>query len=330
MKRTSFLLLLISLAAFGFAKKVKFAVDLTGFEISPNGVHVTGDFQTIAGFPGGDWSADSTPLEKQGDTDIYSIVVDIPAFQKYEFRFVNGDQFYESEFVPVESRVGYDFNDNRWIFVDSIANDTTYMGAIVFGGNAPDGLNLLRLLVNMENDTSVSPQGVHVAGSWQGWNPETLRLYSFVDAVYEIICFVEPGTYEYKFINGNSMETSEIISGDCTANGNRIVEVNTDIVLDAVCFGYCVDCNLIGVPELIMDPEFRIWPNPAGRFIEVRPSFTGDYDFVLYSVTGEKALQRKCNSNTPCIENIDRLSKGLYLAILRQNNSSLSTKLVKQ
>src|SRR3989344_125947 len=118
-----------------FAKKIKFSVDMTGIAISPFGMHISGDFQTLAGFSGGDWMSNNTPLTQEiSDTNIYSIVVDIPAFAKYEYKFVNGDQFYEAEFVPEESRVGYNFNDSRWIYLDSLADDTTFVGAILFGG----------------------------------------------------------------------------------------------------------------------------------------------------------------------------------------------------
>ena len=102
------------LASFNsFAKKVKFAVDMDTNTVSPNGIHVTGDFQALAGFPGGDWTSNETVCTQEGTSTIYSVIVDIPAFAKYEYKFVNGDQFYEVEFVPVESRVGYDFDDNR-------------------------------------------------------------------------------------------------------------------------------------------------------------------------------------------------------------------------
>ena len=124
-------LFFFSFTCFAFAKKVKFAVDLTGQPISPNGVHITGDFQEIAGFPGGDWTSDGTPLTQEGTSSIYSIIIDLPAFRKYEYKFVNGDKFYEAEFIPIASRVGYDFNDNRWIYVDSTSADTSFMLAKV-------------------------------------------------------------------------------------------------------------------------------------------------------------------------------------------------------
>ncbi|MBK8686725.1 MAG: hypothetical protein IPN26_18020 [Bacteroidetes bacterium] len=48
------------------------------------------------------------------------MVVDLPAFAKYEYKFLNGDQGYEVEVVPEESRANYNLSDNRWIYVDSL------------------------------------------------------------------------------------------------------------------------------------------------------------------------------------------------------------------
>lgn len=90
-------------------------------------------------------------MVRECSTAIYSIVVDVPAFHKYEYKFVNGDLFYGTEFVPLESRVGYEFNDNRWIYVDSLDNSVTDIGAIVFSGNAPAGQKLVRFLVDAKN-----------------------------------------------------------------------------------------------------------------------------------------------------------------------------------
>src|SRR6185436_15682419 len=157
MKKILFIFLFLLVAGISVAKKVKFAVDMTGQVLNVTGVHIGGDFQTLAGFAGGDWMPGTTPMTQEtGDTNIYSIVVDIPAFTKYEYKVINGDQWYEAEFVPLESRVGYNFNDNRWLWVDSLSNDTTFVGALLFSGNAPAGLKLLRVVVDMQNEPSVS------------------------------------------------------------------------------------------------------------------------------------------------------------------------------
>ncbi len=318
------MLAVISTAA--FAKKVKFAVDLTGFEISPNGVHVTGDFQTLAGFPGGNWEPGTTPMQKEDETDIYSIVVDIPAFQKYEYRFVNGDQFYETEFIPLESRVGYEFNDNRWIFVDSLANDTTFSGAIVFGGNAPAGMHLVRFLVNMQEEPAVASAGVHVAGNFQGWDPALIRLYCFSDQIYEIICFVFPGEYEYKYYNGNTMESSEIINGDCTINGNRQIAVNEDIVLEPVCYGWCVDCLNVSIFNLTVTGQPMIYPNPASQMIKFNLSGQGECEVIIYSITGN-IVMTECISHTATpMLNVSTLKKGFYLLELKQGDLIATSK----
>ena len=54
MKKIILVLSCIALSLTVSAKAVKFSVDMTGWIISPNGIHITGDFQTIAGFSGGE------------------------------------------------------------------------------------------------------------------------------------------------------------------------------------------------------------------------------------------------------------------------------------
>lgn len=329
MKKIILLLVLVALTSFGFAKKVKFAVDMTGMDIDPGGVHIAGDFQTVAGFPGGNWEPDTTPLEKEGETNIYSIIVDIPAFQKYEYRFINGNGFYGSEFIPFESRVGHEFNDNRWIFVDSIANDTTYVGAILFGGNAPEGMHLLRFQVNMQHEPNLAPEGVHVAGNFQGWDPMTIRLYSFVDQLYEVICYVYPGSYEYKFYNGNTVESSEIVSGNCTVNGNRQAEVLDHMVVDPVCFAYCVDCMFVGIGEKEIPSAEIFYPNPSSDFILFRFPSENTFSVSIYNTSGAEILREETQGQSQCRLNIANLSKGLYFVVLSLKGKTQLAKLVK-
>lgn len=262
--RQSIFTLLVALSSLTvFAKKVKFAVNMAGQTINSTGIHVSGDFQVLAGFPGDNWDSGSTTLTKEGNTDIYSIVVTIPAFRKYEYKFVNGDQFYEAEFVPEASRVGYDFNDNRWIYVDSLSADTFFVGAIRFGEHAPAGLKMMRLKIDM--NYVASPSNIHVAGSFNAWNYNNVVLYSFVDKLYEVIQFVPAGTYEYKFANGNAAASSESVPSACSTNGNRTISLQTDSVLTAFCFGSCDAC-VTPVSKAISSADMaQIFPNPAAE-----------------------------------------------------------------
>ena len=111
MKKTVLVLACITFSFVAMAKKVKFAVNMLNETVNTTGVHVMGDFQQVAGFSNGNWQPNTTQCTQEGSSTIYSVVVDIPANAKYEYIFLNGDQSYEVEFVPVICRVGYNFDD---------------------------------------------------------------------------------------------------------------------------------------------------------------------------------------------------------------------------
>jgi hypothetical protein len=312
------------------AKKVKFAVDMTGTDTLAGGMHIMGDFQTLAGYAGGDWAPNTTPLTQEGSSDIYSIVVDIPAFAKYEYVITRSDQSYDAEFVPVESRVGYNFNSNRWIYVDSLADDTTFVGAILFSGNAPAGLTLVRFLVDMQNESSVSADGVHVAGDFQGWDPAKTILYSFGSNIYEIISYVNTGTYEYKFYNGNTTGSSETVPNGCSTNNNRLISVSADIVLATVCFSSCSDCS-VGIAEINQRNSLKAYPNPFSDYSIIDLNYNiGQYSASLTDFTGRVVrTYADLNDSSLRIEK-DNLASGVYFIsfVSKDEKNTAQAKLV--
>lgn len=317
MKKLLLILILFSVYEISFAKKVRFACDMTGQVVNVTGMHISGDFQTAAGFAGGDWNSATTPLTQEGSTEIYSIIVDIPAFTKYEYKFVNGDLFYEVEFVPEPSRVGYNFNDNRWIYIDSLANDTTNIGALVFGGNAPAGFTMVRFFVDMAAITA-SPSGVHLAGNFQGFDPSTTIMYNFGAAntnglyIYEIMAYVPLGTYEYKFYNGNSAGTEETVPGICSVNSNREITVTSDTLLNIVCFGSCIPCAT-GLNENNFLTGIILAPNPSSEVVIV--SWKNNHavkSVFLNDITGRIVREYKViNDQSIAIEK-NNLNAGIY------------------
>ncbi len=319
-----------------FAKKVKFSVNMTGQVVVDSlGVHVTGDFQTAAGFAGGNWIPNTATMTQEvADTNIYSIIVDIPAFTKYEYKYVNGIFAYQVEFVPIESRVLYNYIDNRWIYIDSLANDTTIIEPVIFGTNAPIGKHLLRFEVDLQNEAAIDPTGIHVEGTFQGWNPAKTRMYSFDGHVYEYITYIDTLTAvlsnEFKYLNGNTIANAEVIPSPCvTANGNRETYLPKDSMLAVICYSGCVDCLSIGISENNFSEGIRISPNPTSEFAMLEfNDKTSLHTICILDVEGRIVRTYKNYYNSYLrIEKSD-LNSGMYFINISGANKSSTLKLI--
>jgi hypothetical protein len=324
------LLLTLSMSS-AIAKKVKFVVDMSGLVKSSFGIHITGDFQTLAGYPGGDWNSTSTEMfQEPGDTNLYSLVVDIPAMTKYEYKFVNGVQFYEVEFVPIVSRVGYNFNDNRWIYIDSLDADTMVLAPLMFSKNAPIGQRCARFLVDMQGLT-VPNTGVHVAGSFQNWDPASMRMYSFGGSVYEYIGYEDTTVtaIEYKYINGNAWGVDESVPGACATNNNRSTPLLVDTLLSAVCFASCVACPLVAIAQATA-AELTIYPNPAVDVATIRLNhLDGDWSLRILDAQGRVVQQRSGAGAQSLRIAREGLQAGLYFVeTVGADNSRTTQKLI--
>ena len=313
------------------AKKVKFAVDMTGQTISAFGVHVAGDFQVLAGYPM-DWDYAGTLLSQEGSTDIYSIVVDIPAFRKYEFKFINGDQGYESEYVPDEVRVGYNFNDNRWMYVDSLSNDTTFIGAVQFGLSSPANKFAIRYKVDMSS-VSITANGVHTSTNYNSFSTVKNAMTTFTDNpmpnVYEVINYVSAGSYDFNFINGNTIAGKEpSVPANCSNTGIRYVTVSKDTVFPEVCFNYCVNCSSVGIQENKLNVNsFSIYPNPAKNVLNIVSTKEEISEIAIYNITGQKVLSiENILSQSYSINNIN-LPKGMYM--VKVSNLDMNSQNIK-
>jgi hypothetical protein len=312
------------------AKKVKFAVDMTGQPVNITGVHVSGDFQEEAGYEGGDWQSNTTVMTQEGGTAIYSVIVDIPAFAKYEYKFINGDQWYEVEFVPQESRVGYDYDDNRWVYIDSLYNDTTNIPAVMFSGNAPVGFYLLRLKVDMGQQGMIDPAGVHVAGDFQDWDPASAILYSFGNDVFEQILYIEIWTgdteCEYRFVNGNTEAGYETVPVDCSVNGNRYMVLPKDTVVETVCFSECTYCQYEGADESPSALEPRLYPNPCKENAILE--FNDDeisHNVIVTDLLGNQVKYFPDNTMKSLVIARDKLPSGIYFVKISSGKHWLST-----
>lgn len=327
MKRI-FLFVFVFAALSVSAKKVKFAVNMAAWVVDTAGVHVTGDFQDEAGFAA-DWDPGTTPMMQDvSDTNIYWVVVDIPAFRVYEFKYVNGEFGYQQEFVPVESRVNYNFIDNRWFYLDSLSNDTLEIGAVRFGGNAPAGKNLIRFYVDMSNET-VAASGVRVASSLNNWSTTEARMYSYDGSVWEYIAYADSGMFlarEYKFLNGNAVADYEPLAGWCAnSSGNREVVAPRDTMLPTVCFTFCAACSTVGLDEL-QAGTFSLAPNPANSNAEVIFSDTEEHQISVVDFSGREVMRTQSQGAARVTLPVQEYAAGVYFVRVMNPNGRVSVR----
>jgi hypothetical protein len=259
---------------------------------------------------------------KEGTTDIYSLQVEIPAFQKYEYRFVNGDYSYDSEFVPTASRVK-DFMDNRWIYIDSLDAGVTDIGAIMYAGNAPKDKKLIRFVVDAKN-VVVDESGLHVGTSASGLDPKANALYSFADNIYEVITYVADGTYQYRYVNGITLAGAEVVTGACVEGlGNRSITVAADTVLSAVCFAACTSCEeTTAVQDHTMSSLVSVYPNPSNGAVtlDMRALAIQNFEVSITEISGRTVYtySNKAMVNTT-------LDKGIYVVSVKEANGTHKT-----
>ena len=101
--------------------------------------------------------------------------------------------------------------------------------------------------VDMSNET-VSGDGVHVAGSFNGWSTTaTEMLDPDSDGIYTVTLSLMSNTeYEFKYLNGNAWGTEENVPSGCQKPGttNRYEQVTSpDYSIPVVCFSSCTACG---------------------------------------------------------------------------------------
>lgn len=241
MKKVFPLVLLISLLTVRVgAVNVTFRVDMSQQTVSPQGVHVAGSFNG--------WSTTATLMTHQGN-NIYAVTLDLSSGTAYQYKFINGDTWAGEEIVPAACGVPNGFGGyNRQV---TVGNTAMVLDAVCFSQCGPCQAPVqLTLQVDMSLQT-VSPQGVHVAGSFNNWSTTATLMNPIGNGVYAVTISVNGGTaYQYKFINGDTWAGEEIVPAACgVPNGfggyNREVNVGTtNTTVPVVCFSMCGPCSV--------------------------------------------------------------------------------------
>jgi len=319
--------------------EVTFSVDMSEQTVSPDGIHIAGSFQG--------WDPSANSMTDIGD-DIYTTTVTLLSDQNHEYKFINGNTFDDGEEVP--EACGVDDGQggfNRYIHVP--VNDTA-TDLVCFSSCDSCGYVPVQVEVTFRVDLStqiISPNGVHLAGSFQNWDPAATEMTLVADNVYQsTLTLMSADYHEYKFINGNTWEGEEEVPQECGADDGQggfnryIIPNENDTTLNAVCFSSCVPCT-VGVAKHNEEQDkltFQIEPNPANgltRFSYNGPG-SGQTQLIIYNLFGKKVFESNQISGLKEKQefsvNVSEFREGVYLCRLtwkgRQEISSRPLKLI--
>ena len=144
------------------------------------------------------------------------------------------------------------FGADKTFYIPTDASGTVALETVFGDNNSANPFLPRTITLNLDmTNHEVSEDGVHVAGSFQGWDPGATELMDYDnDGIYTVDIEANPGdTIYYKFINGNSLGSDESVPDPaCGGAGgfgsDRFLEIpDVDTVLDPVCFGECISCD---------------------------------------------------------------------------------------
>lgn len=288
-------------------RQVTFKVDMTGQTVSPLGVRIAGSFQG--------WDPSAT-LMTNTSGNIWEYVTSLQAGTAIEYKFVNGNAWGQDE-GQIPAACAVPGTSNRGLVVP---NQDTVLAAILYGQcvTGSTGPVAITFRVDMTGLT-VSGSGVHIAGSFQGWNPGSTPMTPVANNIWEYTTSLMPGTsVEYKFVNGTSWaEAENSIPFNCNASGgpagNRILVIpSVATTLPAVLFDQCGTsaASLVSVTfrvdmrAEVIRPEgvhiagnFQGW-NPGASPMIPHPTQAGIYTFDTMLPVGFDVAWKFVNGNS--------------------------------
>lgn len=239
-KLITYFFILSSISVFGV--DITFQLNMQGIAVNPNGISIAGDFQG--------WLPGVSFLTDANSDGIYEYTTTLTEGTIISYKFINGTVWTDEESVPSSCGVPNGFGGFNRTFLVPASNDT--LAPVCFSSciNCPEITPQIVAVfqVDMSNET-ISPNGVHLAGDFQGWNPTSILMNDMGGGLYEAQVSVNQNTLlTYKFVNGNDWNGDENPPLDCAiddgnGNTNRTYQTGTEnVIISPVCFNQCSAC----------------------------------------------------------------------------------------
>ena len=285
--------------------------------VSANGVHIAGSMQG--------WDPAATALSDADGDGVYSVILDLTPGDTIEYKYINGNAWGGDEFQG---------GSNRSLVVPDV---DTVLPAYCFNSLEECSYEAEGVWVTFRVDMSYEiineEDGVHIAGSFQGWDPAATALADEDgDMVFELMYDVlEPAgtTIEYKFVNGNAWGADE-------ANNRSLVVPSEDTVLTVVCFDSADPCpappDSVVVTFVVNMQNEEVSANGvhiAGSMQGWDPAASemtdedgdGRYEIDFQLATGTVVFTKDDSADWTLPENQDRITDNVW--ITRKHTQSL-------
>jgi hypothetical protein len=185
--------------------------------------------------------------------------------------------------------------------------------------------------VNMSNQT-ISPLGVFLAGSFNGFSATTDSMIAVGNGVYEITLSLDTTlSVQYKFVNGSSYENGNVSCGvpDGINGYNRVYNVmGTNSVIPTVCFNECANCVPVGLINNLAE-GVEIYPNPASDVMFVNLiSFEQQTQYQIVDQIGATIAIGTMLSNNESID-LSTFEDGVYFIKIANSKQTLVKRFIK-
>jgi hypothetical protein len=175
---------------------------------------------------------------------VYQTTLTLVEGEPIEYKFRVGDEF--------ESPVGLCAAGNFGNRVFTAPIDDEVLGVVCYSSCTacpdPSNVNDLTFRVNASELSSVDPNGLYIAGSFNDFTPEAMNndgigFYSFTTSE------VDGASLLWKFLNGDNFAGEEDVPTACGlpdgfgGNNRILIMPGEDTILEAVCFSSCEVCE---------------------------------------------------------------------------------------
>ena len=218
---------------------------------------------------------------------------------------------------------------------------TYYVDDVFFGGKAggpppPPDSSKVTFRVDMRGypKDSVAYSTPEVNGTFNNWCGRCNAMTDADgDSIWEVTITTAFKTIEYKFSVDNwkgqeNLDTSLTCTKTSGQFTNRIMNLNGDVVLPAVCWNSCLACPALSVNELSNTQTIKVYPNPASSTVNIS-GFDHVKSIRVTDVVGNVLMSVSNVYNTVEMP-LENYNSGIYfIQVVEDNNNVQSLRFIK-